>query len=82
MLSLCLIKHHAMKKVELHAFLTSELDGASRAGRFTLGDGALFPLDRSLGEAQSRSGRWGRKRRISYLCRKLNRDFSDGFPVV
>jgi hypothetical protein len=44
-LSLCLTKHHYIKtywgvKVELHAFLTSELDGgewsASRSGHFTL----------------------------------------------
>jgi hypothetical protein len=44
-LSLCFTKHHAMKaywevEVQLHAFLTSALDGAewsaSRPGRFTL----------------------------------------------
>jgi hypothetical protein len=40
-------------EVEFHAFLTSELDKTSRAGRFTIEDGALFSLDRRLGEAQS-----------------------------
>jgi hypothetical protein len=48
-LSLCLIKHHAMKKywgveVQLHVFLISALDGgewsASHHGRFTPGEKA------------------------------------------
>jgi hypothetical protein len=50
-LSLCLTKHHAMKtywgvEVQLHAFLTSALDGgewsASRPGRFTPREKAPF----------------------------------------
>jgi hypothetical protein len=44
-----------------HAFLTSALDGgewsASRPGRFTpQGKSPRYPLDRRLGESQSRSG--------------------------
>jgi hypothetical protein len=46
----------------IHIFLTSELAGAewsvSRPGRFTPGEGSpRYPLDRRLGEPQSRSGR-------------------------
>jgi hypothetical protein len=50
-LSLCLIKHHAMKtywgvEVMLHAFLISALDAGewSRPGRFTPGERALVRI--------------------------------------
>jgi hypothetical protein len=53
--------------VQLHAFLTSALDGgelsASRPGRFTSqGKSPWYPLDRRLGEPQSRSGRGGEEK--------------------
>jgi len=51
----------------MHAFFTSVLDvgewSASRLGRFTPGKGApKFPLDKSLGGQQSRSGRGGEEK--------------------
>jgi hypothetical protein len=63
------MKMYGEVKVELHAFLTSAVGGASRPGRFTLREGAPFPLDRRLGEAQTRSGRWGKEKYILPLRR-------------
>jgi hypothetical protein len=57
--SLCLTKHHDMKaycgmKAQLHAFLTSALEGgewsASRPGRFSPGKEPTYPLDTRLSE--------------------------------
>jgi hypothetical protein len=64
-LSLCLIKHHAMKtyraaEVQLQTLLISTLDGC--VIRFTprplylLGPWPRIPSDRKLGEPQSQSG--------------------------
>jgi hypothetical protein len=70
-LSLCLIKHHAMKmyeemKVYLFAFLTSALDGgvwkASHPSHFTPGGKSpWYPLDRRLGGLQNWSGHGGKE---------------------
>jgi hypothetical protein len=54
--------------LQLHAFLTSALDGgkwpASRPGRFTPGErDRWYPLDRRLGGPQSRSGGGGVQKR-------------------
>jgi hypothetical protein len=54
-------------EVQLRTFLTYELGGASRPGHFTLGEGAPFPLDRRMGEALSRSGRWVEERNLLLL---------------
>jgi hypothetical protein len=71
-LSLCLTKHHAMKTcwgsegIELHAFLTSELDGVSgqlhAPATLPRGKSPPYPLDRKLGGSQSRSGRDGEEK--------------------
>jgi hypothetical protein len=67
-----LTKYHAMKayegmEIELHAFLTSALEGgewsASRRGRFTpRGNTSRYPMDRRLGGPQSRSERSGEEK--------------------
>jgi hypothetical protein len=53
--------------VYIHIFLTSALAGgewsALRPGRFTSGEKSLrYPLDRSLGGPQNRSGRRGEEK--------------------
>jgi hypothetical protein len=70
-LSLCLTKHHVMKRIvewkynSTHTF-TSALDGyewsALRPGRFTHRESPWYPLDRTLGGLQSRSGRGGEEK--------------------
>jgi hypothetical protein len=78
--SLCIIKHHAMTyggvELQLHAFLTSALDGdersASRFSRFNPGE--IVPgihSDRRLSGYQSRSGSESEEKN-SLACRKLN----------
>jgi hypothetical protein len=52
--------------VYIHIFLTSALAGgewsASRPESFTPGKEPLVPLDRRLGEPQTRSGRFGEEK--------------------
>jgi hypothetical protein len=52
--------------IYIHIFLISALAGgewsASRLGRFTPGKSPHYPLDRRLGEPQSRSGRRGEEK--------------------
>jgi hypothetical protein len=55
-------------KVQLHAFLTSALDGGER---FTSTQSPWYPLDRRLGGPQSRSGCDG-KETNPCLFRKSN----------
>jgi len=57
---LCLTKHHTMKtcgvvKVQLHEFLTSSLDEGEWSTLHPCSS-SRYPLDRSLGGPQSRSG--------------------------
>jgi hypothetical protein len=82
-MSPCVTKHRAMKtcegvEVQLHAFITSELDGddcyALRCDRFTSwGKSHRYPLDRRLDGFHNWSGRDGlEKKSLPHPCRELN----------
>jgi hypothetical protein len=64
------LKAYRGSKVWFHSFLTSTLNegelSTSRLGRFILGRGHRYPLNRSMGGPQSRSGGFGEKDPLSF----------------
>jgi len=71
------IKTYAGAEVQLHAFLTSALDGnewsASRLGRFKSGERTPYPSDRRLSGPHSQSGSDGEEKKFpSLLCQESN----------